>query len=180
MILGTILTIMWVFVIITKKDVKETKGVDQGKLKSIIAEAEKMGSIKYRFTETDRLVKKQLEMVKQVYQPSKGASHAKWKNDLIKHINDLEKEKILIFKSIVKDGVDPTLQLMDPDGNKEEMKMSDAIKRAETNSDFIKPDNLKKKTDSKSHSKDGSNLIHFDFKKGKKNEPTDGSTKETD
>jgi len=181
MILGIIITLIWAvtLAVLSSRSVEP----DKKKIEYIIKEAEKIGSIKYRFNEADKIVKKQLEIVKEVYTPNKSAAHSKWKNDLIKQVNDLEKDKIILFKSIVKDGVDPVLKLIGPDGTPEKMKMSEAIKRAEDNDDTspLKPKMPTKKTDSNNPKKNTSNLISLDaFKKGIKDESVNKGPKKTD
>lgn len=139
--------------------------LDEKQVKMIIDEAEKIGSIKYRFEQAQELSAQQLDLLNQAYQPSMSAAHSRYKNGLIHRVEEIEKEKIEIFRTIVKDGVDPYLQLAGPDGKLEKVRMSEAIKRSEQGLGITPRPELRKeptkKTDSKSPRENASNVIDF-------------------
>jgi len=95
------------------------------------ADREMIGSIKYRLKNIESITIKQLKLMDMIQAPNKGSAHARGKRDLMGSIEDLEKEKMDIFRSILKDGFDPTVSVCDETGYKVEMKMSAAITKSE-------------------------------------------------
>lgn len=155
------------FFVIT--DIKTTN-LDRSKINDIIEEAEKVGSIKYRFSIAEQLSHQQMDLLKQIYAPSKSASHSKWKNEIVQQVEIIEKEKIELFKSIVADGADPYLQFPGPDGELEKIRMSEAIKRSETNSDLPTGKHMPK-TETISPREGTSNVFDLNaFREGKNND----------
>ena len=151
--------------------------LDAKQVKAIVNEAEIIASVKLRFEQAQELSALQLDLLDQAYQPSKNVAHSKYKNNLIRRIEEIEKEKIEIFRSIVKDGIDPYLQLAGPDGQLEKVRMSEAIKRAEEGLD-IEPleEKPEQKTETNSSQDDASNVIDFtkirEKRNGKSSSPT--------
>ena len=133
--------------------------LDNKTVNKMLKEAELVGSIKYRFDQADKLSNEQFELLSKLDQPNKSASHAHWKNEIVNQVEELEKNKIEIFKSMLEDGIDPYLTTMNSDGQTEQVRMSEAIKMAENNNDA--PQTKVKKTDPKSSRDDVSNVIDF-------------------
>ena len=88
---------------------------DQDKCKALIHEAVGI---------TDR----QLQLWRQLDVPNRGASHARWKQDLIAQIKELDKEKLDKFQKILNYGFDPEVSVIKLDGEKESMKISELLK----------------------------------------------------
>lgn len=68
----------------------------------------------------------------QINQPSKNALHSKFKNDIIRHIKDLETRKIDLFRRILKEGYDPEIPSTAPDGTAVRVKLSVAVAQHES------------------------------------------------
>lgn len=117
---------------------------DDRDLKKIMKEVELMGSVKYRFAKANEITEQQLDLVSQAERPSASASHSRHKNDIIRRLKQLEEEKIDLFRSILKDGVDPVLSIV-IDGVPTTMKMSEAVDIHDNNQD--RPMIPEKKTD---------------------------------
>ncbi len=96
------------------------------KVKEAMKNVELLGSVKYRFTKVNEITEAQLNLINQAERPSASASHSKHKNDIVGQIKALEEEKIEIFRSILKDGVDPKLSIM-TDGKMQSIRMSEAV-----------------------------------------------------
>ena len=150
--------------------------LDDKKIKVIISEAEKIGSIKYRFSLAEEMSKQQMDLMDKIYEPSKGAAHSRWKNEIIQQVDAIEKDKLDIFRTLIKDGVDPYIQFAGPEGQMEKIRMSEAVARAESNQDIPLTKEPINNTDSKSPRKDSSNLIDItsilkEKKNGKSSNP---------
>lgn len=110
---------------------KQQKSDDKD-LKKILKDVELMGSVKYRFAKANEITEAQLDLVSQAERPSASAAHSRHKNDIIRRLKQLEEEKIDLFRSILKDGVDPVLSVM-IDGVQQTIKMSEAVMMHENN-----------------------------------------------
>jgi len=88
--------------------------------------------VRAKIKEIDRIMEAQLSLWGQVDGPNKGSSHSRWKRDLIGQINDLETEKIDIFRDILSDGVDLKVTTMSSDGIKSNKMMSAIVQEFET------------------------------------------------
>jgi hypothetical protein len=101
-------------------------------LKDTISDIELMGSVKYRFSKVTEITERQLELVSRTERPSASAAHSRHKNSIVGELKSLEQEKIEIFRSILKDGIDPKLQIV-IDGKPSTMKMSEAVELFDSN-----------------------------------------------
>jgi hypothetical protein len=75
------------------------------------------------------LADRQMELLGHAMTPSKNGLHSKWKNELASEIQDLERQKIDLFRNIVAAGYDPTVGITGADGHVEHVKMSETIKQ---------------------------------------------------
>lgn len=98
-----------------------------------------VASIKVRFKEIEGLTVEQLRLVDILKAPNKGAMHAKGKGGVLRRVEELEDAKINIFRSIVKDGFNPSVGIYDNDGQKVEMKMSEAIAKRDASHPPVPP-----------------------------------------
>lgn len=112
-----------------------------------LKQAELLGSVKERFKQFRKLTETQQDLINQVYTPSKSAAHSKFKNVLTKEIKDIENRKKDILKTILDDGIDVHMTVMDPEGKTSKMKISEIL--ADRTPQVQKLDS---KTDSKSPS----------------------------
>jgi hypothetical protein len=95
-------------------------------LKKSLKDIELMGSVKYRFTKVNEITEQQLNLISRAERPSASAAHSRSKNDIIGQIKALEEEKMVLFRSILKDGIDPKLQMI-VDGKPQTILMSEAV-----------------------------------------------------
>ena len=108
------------------------RDIEKAKGKNRTPQAHEMiGSIKYRFKEIESITMKQLELMDMLQAPNKGAAHARGKKTLVDSISSLEDNKMDIFRSILKDGFDPKVTIYDENGQKVDMKMSEALKKSD-------------------------------------------------
>lgn len=82
-------------------------------------------SVNARLAQIEKIVEKQLELYSAIDSPQKNALDGKYKNTLIQEIDDLEREKVNIMSSILKEGVDPSVVVTDEYGNEYAMKLSE-------------------------------------------------------
>lgn len=83
--------------------------------------------VRAKIGEINRIIEAQFDIWGQIDRPDKGASHSKWKRELIGRVNDLEAEKMDTFKSILDEGVDLTVSVMESNGAKHNKKMSQIV-----------------------------------------------------
>lgn len=101
-----------------------------GELQKSAQDAEKsLKNVTERLNKAREITEKQLGLLGQIDQPSKNALHSKWKNDLNHEVRKLEDEKNEILRSILKDGYDPTITILNANDQKETIKLSDYLAR---------------------------------------------------
>ena len=90
------------------------------------------GMAGFRYEKVKELTQKQYDLIGQLDNPSKNATHSRWKNDVILDVQNLEKEKMDIFKLILADGIDPYVTTPDDINNKENYRrLSEVVKEYE-------------------------------------------------
>jgi hypothetical protein len=87
----------------------------------------KRDSIVERLKQASEIGQKQLDLRDAASQPSKNQLHSKYKNGLVYEIQELEQQKAAILQSIINDGFDPSITIMDEDGERKEMKLSEFL-----------------------------------------------------
>lgn len=87
--------------------------------------------VRSKIDKVDKIMEAQLNLWGQFDGPNKGAAHSRWKRGLVGQINDLEAEKMDIFKAILSDGVDLEVSVTGADGSKEKKRMSAIVKEFE-------------------------------------------------
>jgi hypothetical protein len=120
----------------------------------LIKNIELMGSVKYRFTRVNEITEQQLNLIGRAERPSASAAHSRSKNDIVGQIKALEEEKIEIFRSILKDGLDPKLQIM-IEGKPQIIKMSEAVAMHDGTMEYPQPE-----TDPIKPRNNGLKLVH--------------------
>lgn len=91
----------------------------------------KQESIKERLLKAADITKIQMELRSQQEMPSKNALHSRHKNGLVYEINDLEEQKLSILRSVLGDGFDPMITIINDGGGREEVPLSSYVDRAE-------------------------------------------------
>lgn len=91
---------------------------------------EKRASIITRLKQAQAITEQQLDIRDATDQPSKNALHSRYKNGLIGDIKKLEEEKIAILQSILNDGFDPVISVVDENGTRQELPLSHFVGKA--------------------------------------------------
>ena len=89
--------------------------------------------IKERLSKAAELAQKQQELHSQAEQPSKNATHSRYKNGLIAEITSLEKQKIDVLQSILTEGFNPIITLTHDNGAREDIPLSEYLAAAQLN-----------------------------------------------
>jgi hypothetical protein len=106
--------------------------------------SEKISSYKERLVKVKELTEQQLDMQSQMEAPSKNSLHSKWKNDLGAEIRRIEDEKMGILHSILKDGFDPLLSIINANKQPEQLKLSEYLSRLGVDVDTWEEEELAK------------------------------------
>jgi hypothetical protein len=96
---------------------------------------ERTTSIKERLTKASQLAQAQMDLRNAAEQPSKNATHSKYKNGVISEINDLEQQKLDILRTILAEGFNPIITVVQDGGMKEEIPLSEYVTSAQQNMD---------------------------------------------
>ena len=91
----------------------------------------KESSIKDRLLQAQEIARQQVEIKSMAEAPSKNALHSRHKNGLIGDIAELERQKLALLRSILDDGLDPTITVITAAGNREELLLSAYVAEAE-------------------------------------------------
>ena len=99
-------------------------------LQQLLNTREDVRSIRDRLAKAQEITRQQLDLRDQASQPSKNSMHSKWKNGLIGEKNALEEEKKAILESILKDGHDPFVMVLDEEtGSTKKIPLSEFLGR---------------------------------------------------
>jgi hypothetical protein len=92
------------------------------------------GSVNYRFKQIKKLTEKQFDIAKMIEGPSRGPSFSKYRRQAQKDIQELEDQKLEIFRSMVDDNVDPLISTLDLQGNERKLRVSEMLAEQEAKS----------------------------------------------
>lgn len=95
---------------INKKHKKQT--IDKIQEMQKMADAQK--SVTNRIKQVQEITSEQNDLIAQVQHPSMNAVHSKHKNGIKDRLKKLEEEKVEILQSIIKEGHDPVVAVIDP------------------------------------------------------------------
>lgn len=112
--------------------------------------ASKVESAKERINQALDISEQQYALMSGIEGPQSGPLHGKHKMSVSAELKRLEEEKITILKSVLADGYNPKLVTINEEGERESVKLSDFVAKAEERS--AKSDNkvqLKSKTEIK-------------------------------
>lgn len=87
----------------------------------------KMESVSSRMKRVKDITSEQMDIQGATSGPQKNAMHGKYKNGLVSRLKELEEQKNEILKSIVIDGFDPEISVMDTDGTVATIKLSEFL-----------------------------------------------------
>lgn len=88
---------------------------------------EQFEDIKEKLARVKEITTKQLELQSSVGGPQKNAMDGKHQNFVIAELKRMEQEKGEILQSIIKDGYNPSITIMDGNGDLEEMSLSEYL-----------------------------------------------------
>lgn len=97
--------------------------------------AELLGSVKERFKEFRKLTDTQKDLLGQINQPSANASHSKFKNTIVRELKDIEEKKKEILESILNDGIDVHISMIDMNGETSKILISKFLKEHSSSSE---------------------------------------------
>lgn len=108
-------------------DVKKKAGLPPDSEETLESKLEKISSIKDKLIRAGQIAQQQAELRDAAQQPSKNAMHSRYKNGLIGEMSKLENEKNDILKSILDEGFDPTITVVDSAGEQKQMTLSEYL-----------------------------------------------------
>jgi ribosome-binding ATPase YchF (GTP1/OBG family) len=112
------------------KKTEKAKKTFLEELKKRADEIEKsMAPVKDKMARVQEITKQQMDLLGMVDQPSKNSLHSKWKNGLNSQIRQLEEEKMEILKSILREGQDPVITVLNEKNERESIKLSEYMAR---------------------------------------------------
>ena len=111
-----------------KKKFTVTKDSVRNKLDSL---ENKRESIIDRLKQAQAITQQQLDLGASAEQPSKNALHSRYKNGLVGEIKKLEDDKLKLLQSILDDGFDPLITVIDSDGTRQELPLSHFVNSKE-------------------------------------------------
>jgi hypothetical protein len=136
-VLGIIATYMVINYIVTMRNVYKLrtsfiayeKAVTDivSNVKASHQQAELLGSVKERFKHFQVIAAEQHDLISQVDRPSASAAHSKHKNKIVGELRALEEQKREILKTILNDGVDVHISMMDSDGTLTKILISELL-----------------------------------------------------
>jgi hypothetical protein len=98
-----------------------------GKLETKAKDLKGQQSIIERLRAASEIAQQQLDLRDAAQQPSKNATHSRYKNGLISELQELEQQKVAILQSILNDGFDPKITVLNSAGEREEMPLSEFL-----------------------------------------------------
>ena len=110
------------------KEVKKTL-MDQLKAKTGDLGSKK-DSIKDRLFRASDIAKAQMIIRSQMELPSKNATHSRYKNGLVSELQDLELKKLDLLKTVLAEGFDPTITVINEAGAQQEIPLSAYVNEA--------------------------------------------------
>jgi heme oxygenase len=106
-----------------KKIYEQEKALIESTIKALKLETEN-SSVRDRLRKAQELTKKQLELFSVIDMPQKNSLDGKYKQQLNEEIKNIEEEKSELLSSILNDGFDPVITVMNEHSQNESMKLS--------------------------------------------------------
>ena len=92
--------------------------------------SEKGNSIKERLIKASELAQAQVALKGQLDAPSKNALHSRYKNGLIGEIQHMEEEKLSLLRTVLAEGYDPLITVVNETGIAEQVTLSSYVSQA--------------------------------------------------
>jgi hypothetical protein len=91
---------------------------------------QKKTSIKERLVKASELANAQMDIRAQMEMPSKNALHSRYKNGLIGELQDMEQQKLDLLRTVLAEGFDPMITVINESGAKSEIPLSTYVDEA--------------------------------------------------
>ena len=115
----------------TVNKMKKTKEVLMDAIRQKAKEMDqKKDSIKDRLIKASELAQAQMAVKAQIEMPSKNALHSRYKNGLVSDIQDMEHQKLDILRTVLAEGFDPIITVINDVGGREEIPLSAYVNSA--------------------------------------------------
>ena len=99
-------------------------------IKGKVKEQSQKESIKERLIKASDMAKAQMELEAAMEQPSKNALHSRYKNGLYSELQDMEQQKLDLLSTILAEGFDPMITVINKSGVKSEIPLSSYVNDA--------------------------------------------------
>ncbi|CAM6003918.1 unnamed protein product [Sphagnum balticum] len=110
---------------------KKIKDVLLKQIKAKAAEIDqKKETIKERLLKASDIAQAQMSVRAQMDMPSKNALHSKYKNDLMLELQEMEQQKLDLLRTILIEGYNPMITVLNESGKKTEMPLSEYVDEA--------------------------------------------------
>lgn len=93
---------------------------------------DKKDSIKERLIAASELAQAQMAIRAQMEMPSKNALHSRYKNSLGTELQDMEEKKLGILRTILAEGFDPMITVINDAGKQDQVPLSSYVDQAAT------------------------------------------------
>ena len=111
--------------------IKRVKENLLGQIKAKATEMEqKKDSIKDRLIKASEIAQTQMALRAQLEMPSKNALHSRYKNGLGGELQELEQKKLDLLRTVLAEGFDPTITVINEAGAKTEVPLSSYVNDA--------------------------------------------------
>jgi hypothetical protein len=111
--------------------IKKVKDLLMNQIRQKAAEMDgKRDSIKDRLVKASELAQDQASIRAQIEMPSKNALHSRHKNGLVAELQDLEQQKLDLLKTVLAEGFDPTITVINESGARQEIPLSTYVNQA--------------------------------------------------
>jgi hypothetical protein len=115
--------------------VRKVKGSKEKLLREIIKKTKEMetkkNSIQERLIQASDIAKAQNELRAQAEMPSKNGLHSQYQMGLVAEIQDMEQRKLDILRTILAEGFDPSVTIINDAGGKEQQPLSAYVDNAQ-------------------------------------------------
>lgn len=93
---------------------------------------DKKDSIKERLIAASELAQAQMAIRAQMEMPSKNALHSRYKNSMVGELQDMETKKLDILRTILAEGFDPMITIINDAGAQDQVPLSSYVDQAAT------------------------------------------------
>lgn len=104
-----------------------TKKITQKFTRKQPQQSDKMSSVKERLKRVQEITQEQMDIQSYAERPQKNSLDGKYKNRSINEMERLDEEKQEILMSILRDGMDPSIGVIDDAGQVKSMKLSEYV-----------------------------------------------------